>query len=54
MQDFIISNSTGTAQKGFYLNQLAELLIPLPPLVEQNRIVKAIEKLLPLCEKLGE
>ena len=29
-------------------------LIPLPPLAEQKRIVAAIEKLLPLCEKLGE
>ena len=33
---------------------LAELIIPLPPLAEQKRIVAAIEKLLPLCEKLGE
>ena len=29
-------------------------LIPLPPLAEQKRIVAAIEKMLPLCEKLGE
>ena len=29
-------------------------MIPLPPLAEQKRIVAAIEKLLPLCEKLGE
>ena len=28
-------------------------LIPLPPLSEQKRIVAAIEKMLPLCEKLG-
>ena len=33
---------------------LADFVIPLPPLVEQKRIVDAIEKLLPLCEKLGE
>ena len=30
------------------------LLFPLPPLAEQKRIVAAIEKMLPLCEKLGE
>ena len=29
-------------------------LFPLPPLAEQKRIVAAIEKMLPLCEKLGE
>ena len=28
-------------------------LFPLPPLKEQKRIITAIEKLLPLCEKLG-
>lgn len=28
--------------------------LALPPLAEQKRIVAAIEKLLPLCEKLGE
>ena len=33
---------------------LKEEWLPLPPLVEQKRIVAAIEKLLPLCEKLGE
>ena len=29
------------------------LLLPLPPLSEQKRIVAAIEKMLPLCERLG-
>lgn len=33
---------------------LADFVIPLPPLAEQKRIVAAIEKILPLCEKLGE
>ena len=33
---------------------LKEEWLPLPPLAEQKRIVSAIEKLLPLCEKLGE
>ena len=33
---------------------ITEFVIPLAPLVEQKRIVAAIEKMLPLCEKLGE
>ena len=33
---------------------LADFVIPLPPLAEQKRIVDTIEKMLPLCEKLGE
>ncbi|MCR5289936.1 MAG: restriction endonuclease subunit S [Treponema sp.] len=50
IQYFIIDNATGTAQKGFYLNQLAKLVIPLPPLEEQEVIVKKVEELLPLCK----
>ena len=50
IQYFIIDNATGTAQKGFYLNQLAKLVIPLPPLEEQEEIVKKMEGLLPLCK----
>ena len=37
-------------KRGEFIN----LLIPIPPLEEQKRIVTAIEKMLPLCEKLGE
>ena len=35
-------------------DNLRETLIPLPPFEEQKRIVDAIEKLLPYCEKIGE
>ena len=54
VQNFVVKNATGTAQKGFYLNQLAELIIPLPPLSEQKRIVAAIEKFMPLIEEYGK
>ena len=50
-QDKIVREATGTAQKGFYLNQLSECIIPLPPLSEQHRIVAKIEQLLPFIEK---
>lgn len=44
--------ATGTAQKTVGLNSLRNLIIPLPPLAEQKRIVARLEELLPLCEKL--
>ena len=51
IQQFMVANATGTAQKGFYLNQVEKLLIALPPLAEQKRIVKKIEELLPLIDR---
>ena len=33
-------------------NELSVVLIPLPPLAEQKRIVTKLEDLLPLCERL--
>ena len=39
---------------GIARDDVIKLTIPLPPLAEQKRIVVAIEKMLPLCEKLGE
>lgn len=52
IQDFMYVNATGTAQKGFYLKQVENLVIALPPLEEQKRIVSKIEELLPYCEML--
>ena len=42
-----------TAQPNCNGQTLSKMMIPLPPLAEQKRIVEAIEKMLPLCEKLG-
>jgi len=44
-QSQIDDKATGTAQRGFYLNQLEDSIIPLPPLSEQQRIVAKIEEL---------
>lgn len=47
------NTSTGDIIVHTSTSKLGNLLIPLPPLSEQKRIVEAIEKLLPYCEKLG-
>ncbi len=44
--------ATGTAQKTVALGSLRRIVLPLPPLGEQNRIVSQIEELLPLRERL--
>ena len=44
----------GTAQPNLAAESFKQFLFPLPPLAEQKRIVVAIEKMLSLCEKLGE
>ena len=45
-------NGKGTAQKGIYLGQLAEMLIVVPPLLEQHRIVAKVDELMALCDQL--
>lgn len=42
----------GTAQKGIYLGKLAEMPIPVAPLIEQTRIVARVEELMQLCDAL--
>ena len=42
IQKWLTDNSKGTAQKGIYLNALSLMIIPIPPLAEQARIVEHI------------
>lgn len=50
IQQYMIVNATGTAQKGFYLNQVENLIIPLPPLKEQERIVNRLESIMSIID----
>lgn len=45
-------NGKGIGIKGLSSGALHNLLVPLPPLAEQKRIVAKLEEILPLCERL--
>lgn len=48
----MLNDIVDTARANLSLTSVANLLIPLPPLAEQKRIVKKIEELMELSEKL--
>lgn len=52
-QDYIKQEATGSAATGIPASKLKEVLVPLPPLDEQKRIVEKFEKLLRFCDELG-
>jgi type I restriction enzyme S subunit len=49
---YIEHKVTGTAVRQLPAKELGNLLVPLPPLAEQKRIVAKLEEILPLCERL--
>lgn len=51
VQQQIISATTKVGQPKLAINRIQTILIPLPPLAEQKRIVEKIEELLPLVER---
>lgn len=53
-QLYFLENGKGTAQKGIYLGQLSQMLIPVPSFIEQERVVFKIKELMSLCDQLEQ
>ena len=49
-QNYVVENARGTAQKGFYINQISDSWVPIPPLNEQIRIVEKAQSLLDIVQ----
>ncbi len=48
----LLEFAPATAQKNINLEILTQVLIPLPPLAEQNRIIAKVDALMALCDRL--
>lgn len=54
VQNYIIKNAHGAAQKGLYLKQVSDICIPVPSLEEQERIVSILDRFDKLCNDISE
>ncbi len=52
IQKQLDKKASGATAKGIKSSRLVEVLIPLPPLAEQERIVAKLEKLMKFCDEL--
>ncbi len=52
VQQQAAENTKGIGNKNWVLDKIANTLVVLPPIEEQQRIVERLEQLLPLCETL--
>jgi type I restriction enzyme S subunit len=51
-KDDLLEFAPATAQKNINLEILTQVLIPIPPLAEQRRIVAKVDELMALCDRL--
>jgi type I restriction enzyme, S subunit len=52
LQQQIWASVKAAAQPCLYINRIQSLLVPLPPLAEQRRIVAKVDALMALCDQL--
>ena len=52
LKDALIKNAGKTTFNFLSVSKLSSLLIPIPPLAEQKRIVAKLEEILPLCDRI--
>lgn len=48
----MVNKSVESARANLSLTAVTNLMVPLPPLAEQKRIVKRVEELLALCDEM--
>ena len=51
-QDYVVEHATGTAQLGFYLQEMSESYIAISPISEQKRIASKIEEMFLLLDQI--
>ena len=54
VQVAIMIDQVGATKEGLSATKAANLIVPVPPLAEQSRIVKRVGELMPLVEKCGK
>jgi type I restriction enzyme S subunit len=54
LQESLLENSSGTTARGIKSAKLQLILMPIPPLAEQKRIVEACDRILTLCDKIDQ